>query len=93
MSSATAAEMLDGTLIPADLLYRLFHTEGVRVFRQRRLRHACRCSRQRVAATLGAFPRAEVDAMADDGRITVTCEFCKASYVFDGNDVARLYAP
>jgi molecular chaperone Hsp33 len=92
MSSATAAEMLDGTLIPADLLYRLFHTEGVRVFRQRRLRHACRCSRQRVATTLRSFPRAEVEAMAEDGRIAVTCEFCKAPYVFEATDVAGLYA-
>ena len=46
-----------------------------------------------MAATLRAFPRAEVNAMADDGRIVVTCEFCKATYVFDGNDVALLYAP
>ena len=93
MGGVTAAEMLDAALTPADLLYRLFHREGVRVFRQRRLRHACRCSRQRVAATLRAFPRDEVEDMADDGRVTVTCEFCKASYVFDGNDVAELYAP
>ena len=75
------------------LLYRLFYHEGVGVFRQRRQRHACRCSRERVATTLRAFPRAEVNAMADDGRIAVTCEFCKAPYVFDGNDVALLYAP
>ena len=93
MGTVTADEMLDEALSPADLLYRLFHHEGVRVFRQRRLRHACRCSRGRVATTLRAFPRAEVEAMADDGRITVTCEFCKAPYVFDGNDVAELYAP
>ena len=93
MSSVTAAEMLDAALSPADILYRLFHREGVRVFRQRRLRHACRCSRERVATTLRAFPRTEVEAMADDGRVTVTCEFCKVTYVFDGNDVAGIYPP
>jgi molecular chaperone Hsp33 len=92
MNTVTANEMLDAALTPADLLYRLFHREGVRVFRQRRLRHACRCSRERVAATLRSFPRAEVETMAEDGRVTVTCEFCKASYGFDGNDVAGLYA-
>ena len=92
MSSVRAAEMLDAALTPADLLYRLFHREGVRVFRQRRLRHACRCSRKRVVRILGSFPRAEVESMAEDGRVTVTCEFCKASYVFEEPDVARLYA-
>ena len=93
MSTVTADEMLDEALGPADLLYRLFHHEGVRVFRQRPLRHACRCSRERVATTLRSFPRAEVEAMADDGRVTVTCEFCKAAYAFDGNDVEKLFAP
>ena len=93
MSTVTADEMLDEALSPADLLYRLFHHEGVRLFRQRRLRHACRCSRERVSTTLRAFPRPEVEAMADEGRVTVTCEFCKVPYVFDGNDVAELYPP
>ncbi len=93
MSSVTTTEMLDETLSPADLLFRLFHQEGVRVFRQRSLRHACRCSRKRVATTLRSFPRAEVEAMAEDGLVTVTCEFCKAPYAFDEGDVARLYAP
>ena len=54
---------------------------------------ACGCSRKRVATTLRSFPRAEVEAMAEDGLVTVTCEFCKAPYAFDEGEVARLYAP
>jgi len=93
MSSATAGELLDPAVTPDQLLYRLFHEDGVRVFRTRPLRHACRCSRDKVATTLRAFPRAEIEAMAEDGAVTVTCEFCKAGYRFDEAAPGALYAP
>ena len=92
MSSATAGELLDPAVTPDQLLYRLFHEDGVRVFRTRPLRHACRCSRDKVATTLRAFPRAEIEAMAEDGTVTVTCEFCKAGYRFDEAALGALYA-
>lgn len=91
MSSATPAEMLEPSLEPAALLFRLFHEDGVRVYRQRPLRHHCRCSRTRVERTLRAFPRSELEDMAEDGIIHVTCEFCKAEYVFDEQALDRLF--
>ncbi|HJO72206.1 MAG: Hsp33 family molecular chaperone HslO [Rhodospirillales bacterium] len=93
MSTAGAGELLDPALAPADFLYRLFHQEGVRVFRTRPLRHACRCSRDKVERTLASFPRKEVEAMTEDGKVTVTCEFCKAAYVYGDVELAALYAP
>lgn len=92
MSSATAGELLDPAVTPDQLLYRLFHEDGVRVFRTRPLRHACRCSLDKVATTLRAFPQAEIEAMAEDGAVTVTCEFCKADYRFDEAALGALYA-
>lgn len=92
-SSATAFEMLDSAIQPARLLYRLYHEEGVRLFRVRPVRHACRCSRAKVAATLGRFPAAELDAMVEDGAIIVTCEFCKAEYRFSRRALADLPSP
>jgi molecular chaperone Hsp33 len=86
MSSATTAELLTPELSSEQLLYRLFHEDGVRVFRPRRLRHQCRCSRDRVFRLLGQFPPEDLAMMAEDGRITVTCEFCKSGYVFDAGD-------
>lgn len=83
MSTTKPEELLDPALSPADLLLRLYHQEGVRVYRTRPLRHACRCSREKVESTLASFPRDEVVAMADDGKVVVTCEFCKTEYVFD----------
>lgn len=92
-ASCTRAELL-GPDVPAnDLLYRLFHEEGVRVFRRRVLQAGCRCSRARIEDTLRALPRREVEALRIDGEVTVTCEFCNRHYRFDTADLARIYAP
>ncbi len=91
MSTVTAAELLNPKLNASDILYRLFHEDGVRVYRQRALRHECRCSRQRVERTLRSFPKPEVESMIESGELPVTCEFCKATYVFDQRDLDSLW--
>jgi molecular chaperone Hsp33 len=92
MSSLSPSEMLDPGLAPTDLLYRLFHQEGLRVYPPKPLAQECRCSRQRVADTLRMIPRAEVADMSDAGVVTVTCEFCKSAYVFDPAQIDAVYA-
>ena len=93
LGSCTVDEMLDPSLYHNDLLYRLFHEDGVRVFAPMSVRHACRCSRQRVIRTLQAFPREQMEEFGDDGRIHVTCEFCNTRYDFDESDLEQVYAP
>ncbi|MBL8659318.1 MAG: Hsp33 family molecular chaperone HslO [Rhodospirillales bacterium] len=91
MSSATPAELLEPRLSANQILFRLFHEDGVRVFRRRALRHRCRCSRTKVEAILRSFPSAEIrDMLEENGRITVTCEFCKTVYALDEGDVEAL---
>jgi molecular chaperone Hsp33 len=92
MASATDGEMLDPDLPPDRLLYRLFHEDGCRVWAPAPLRAACRCSRERVVATLAALPRAEIEELKVDGVVRVTCEFCNAAYVFDDLALAGVWA-
>ncbi len=92
-SSVTAAELLDDRIGPADILYRLFHEDGVRVYRSRPLTHACRCSRAKVERTLGSFPKPEIESFAVEGVVEVTCEFCGTRYRYDEAALARLYDP
>ena len=76
-------ELLDPTLSPERLLYRLFHEEGVRAFKPASVEAYCRCSRERVAAFLRSFGAAELADMREpDGGISVRCEFCTKSYRF-----------
>ncbi len=91
MSTVTAAELLDPKLNASEILYRLFHEDGVRVYHQRALRHECRCSRHRVERTLSSFPKSEVESMIENGQLSVTCEFCKAVYAFDQKDLDPLW--
>ena len=69
------------------LLHRLFHAEGLVVDLPRALSYGCRCSRARLATVLQGFPESDLDEMAQDGAITMTCEFCNMGFRFDRGDV------
>ena len=75
-------ELLDDQLPPDQLLYRLFHTEGVATDRSRALSYGCRCSRARLSGLLETFPTDDLDHMAIDGDIRMTCEFCNYDFRF-----------
>ncbi len=91
LGTATEAELLEPNLPPDDLLYRLFHEEGVRVFEPQDLRFGCRCNRERVDTMLRRFSDAEVEQMRqDDGGLVVTCQFCNAAFHYDEAQIAAL---
>jgi molecular chaperone Hsp33 len=92
MSSATRDELLDPSLAPRDLLFRLFHEDGVWVYDSLALGFSCRCSRERIEAMLQALPRDEVETMKQDGRVEVACEFCGRTEIFDDAAIEALHA-
>jgi molecular chaperone Hsp33 len=76
-------ELVDPNLSSERLLFRLFHERGVTVFDPRHVREACRCSDARVRSMLRSFSAQDRADMVDqDGKITVTCEFCSTTRVF-----------
>jgi molecular chaperone Hsp33 len=79
-------ELLDPTLPPDRLLYRLFHEEQVRAYRAIPLETYCSCSRERVEELLSRFSPEDLADMVVDGEVWVTCEFCNACYHFDPAD-------
>src|SRR3954466_2605466 len=76
-------ELIDPALSSEQLLYRLFHERGVRVFDSLALNAKCSCSRDSVEAMLRSFSQDDRDHMVENGAISVTCEFCSQTYVFD----------
>jgi molecular chaperone Hsp33 len=86
-ATLTDRELLDDSLPGEQLLYRLFHTEGVAADRARALSFGCRCSRARLASILEGFPAEDLDHMTDGADIVMTCEFCNYSFRFPRNDV------
>ena len=91
MSSSRDNEILDPALHPHDLLFRLFHEDGVRVFDPAPLEMRCRCSAGRVEAMLQSFPRTEIETLKVGDDVVVTCEFCGHDYVYSDDDIDRLY--
>lgn len=93
LSSTKQSELFDADLPAAALLHRLYHQEQLELHDPRTLRMHCRCSTERVEATLKSFPRTEMEELKDEnGHIVVTCEYCKSSYSFAEGDLDRLYA-
>jgi molecular chaperone Hsp33 len=81
-------ELIDPALSSERLVYRLFHEPGVRVFQAADVRAQCSCSRETVESMLKSFSQDDRDYMVEDGRISVTCEFCAATYEFAPEEVA-----
>jgi molecular chaperone Hsp33 len=92
VSSVKDAELLDPMLAPPQLLYRLFHEDGVRLYRRRPLADRCRCSRERAGNTLRMLGRRELDDAKVDGAVVVTCQFCNRHERFDDRDLDALFA-
>jgi molecular chaperone Hsp33 len=88
MSSSTAGELLAPALPPRDLLFRLFHEDGVRVFDAQGLAAECRCSRARIERILRQLPAADNAEIVQDAEISVTCEFCNTHYSFARDEIA-----
>ena len=84
-------ELLDPTLQPERLLYRLFHEEGVRATPPMPIVAHCGCSRERVELLLKGFGADELSDMREaDGGVTVTCEYCSTVYKFTSDEVSGL---
>lgn len=86
----TETELLN--LDGQNILYRLFHETPPRVFPAETLEFACTCSRGKVSDMLLMLGGEEVGkAIADEGSITVDCDFCNEHYTFDETDVNALF--
>jgi len=89
LSSLKLDELLDPALDPDDILYRLYHDDGVRAYAPKKLVYKCRCSRKKVITTLQSLPRHEI--IGDDGSAHVNCEFCTIDYDFTATDLDQIY--
>ena len=89
-STLSAPELLSADA--ATLLPRLFGDEPLHVFAPRPVTIDCRCSRAGIARLLLSLGRDEADSiLAEQGRVSVTCEFCGREHVFSAGDVVGLF--
>jgi molecular chaperone Hsp33 len=79
-------ELLDPTLTSEDLLFRLYHEDGVTVYPAIPIARHCTCSHETVSAMLQNFSASDRADMVKDGAIEVVCEFCSTAYQFKPAD-------
>jgi molecular chaperone Hsp33 len=76
------------------LLQRLCGSYDCRLFGANAIRFRCGCNLQRVSSVLQSLGLDELrGVLAEQGSVTVTCEFCRRPYRFDPIDVEQLFAP
>lgn len=90
LGTCTDDELTAGDVDADALLFRLFHEGGVRVYPAQPLEARCRCSRQRIERVLRSLPKDDLDHLAVEGMVAVTCEFCSTVYSFSESEITAL---
>ncbi|RVT83475.1 Hsp33 family molecular chaperone HslO [Rhodobacteraceae bacterium CCMM004] len=84
LDTVEETELIGPRVHPTDLLVRLFHEEGPRVFDAQPVAFGCTCSEDRVRQSLSIYSARDIGHMTtDDGIVTADCQFCGAHYEFD----------
>jgi molecular chaperone Hsp33 len=83
-------ELLDPTLTTEELLYRLYHEDGVTVYPANPITRHCTCSVEAVETMLKGFSEEDRNDMIENGEIKVICEFCSSTYRFAPETLAPL---
>ncbi|MEM7722565.1 MAG: Hsp33 family molecular chaperone HslO [Pseudomonadota bacterium] len=77
-------EMIGPRVTPTDLLLRLFHEEGPRVYDALGVQFGCTCSADRVRQSMSIYSAKDIAHMTtEEGILTADCQFCGAHYEFD----------
>jgi molecular chaperone Hsp33 len=81
------------TLPANELLYRLYNQDTVRLYEPQPVEFHCGCSRERSGAAIITVDRAEInDILAEEGSVSLHCDYCGTSYSFDKSEITELYA-
>lgn len=78
---------------PAAVVQRVAGEHDCRLFGATPVSFSCRCSEERVAGLVRSLGLDEARAaIAEQGALAVTCEFCGRNYNYDAIDVEQLFA-
>ncbi|ELI6427943.1 MULTISPECIES: Hsp33 family molecular chaperone HslO [Vibrio] len=80
------------TLPANELLYRLYNQDSVRLYEPQPVEFHCGCSRERSGAAIITVDKTEIyDILAEEGSISLHCDYCGTSYTFNEPEITELY--
>ena len=66
------------------LLHRLYHQENVRLYDPQNVRFKCGCSQEKCLGAIAQIEPIELkNILKEQGDVSMTCDYCKTTYVFD----------
>lgn len=75
------------------LLHRLFHQEEVNYLENKPVKFNCGCSKKKMLESVGLLETKEIrDTIANNGGISVQCEFCSKQFSFTEVDIKSLHS-
>lgn len=83
MDTAKPEELIDPQLTLKELLFRLYHEDGVRVYDNVSVTRNCKCSEEYIETVLSQFSAEDRKDMVKDGKVVVNCAFCNRDFLFD----------
>ena len=89
LATVDEIELIGPHITRKELLLRLFHEDAPRVYDPQTVTFGCTCGAAKLEDVLGAHDRAQLDEMAEEGRIVADCQFCGAQYVFEVEALVR----
>lgn len=94
LDSVEDFELIGPSVSSTNLLLRLFHEEGPRVFDAQPVEFGCSCSEDRVRNSLSIYGVKDIEKMTTEtGTVTADCQFCGAHYELDPKTVGKDAAP
>lgn len=90
LDSCTDDELLDPNMSAEELLFRLFHEEGIRIYDPHPVKKNCRCDVDRVKNILYTLTPDDLEYVTVDGKVSMTCEFCSKKYEFPSAEVGQM---
>ena len=90
LDTVETLELIGPSVQPTDLLVRLFHEEGPRVYDPQPVGFGCSCAANKVRDSLAIYSADDIAEMVTDtGIVTADCQFCGAHYEFDPATLGR----
>ena len=87
-ATLTDGELAEAALPMEQLLYRLFHEQGVTMETPQALDDRCTCNQERLVETLKQMPDDSLREMTEaDGTLGIDCQFCNRHYDIAIEDV------
>lgn len=90
-ATLSPGELIDTGLPVTELLYRLFHEQGVTLEGAMPVADKCTCSEERLVTTLSQMPDESLrELVEEDGNLSIDCQFCGRHY---NVDISRVTGP